>query len=120
MIGSDTRGALEGRISRLLMLGTYVSVGLITVGTILMVVTGRGPLDGAPGFVPARLADDLLTLQPAGFLWLGIVAVLATPLARVVTALGGYLRAGEREMALVAALILAVVALGVVAGTIGG
>lgn len=120
MSGPGSRGALESRIARLLMLGTYASVGLIAVGAVLIVVTGRGPLDGAPGFEPGRIVDDLRTLQPAGFLWLGIIVVLATPLARVATALAGYLRAGEREMALVAALILAVVALGVVAGTIGG
>jgi uncharacterized membrane protein len=102
------------------MVGTYASVGLIAVGAVLMALTGRGPLDGAPAFQPERLPDDLRSLQPAGFLWLGIVVVLATPLARVVTALVGYLRVGEREMALVASLILIVITLGVVAGTMGG
>ena len=111
---------LESRIARLLMLGTYGSIGLVGIGVVLMALTGRGPLEGAPAFEPGRLLDDLRTLQPSVFLWLGIVAVLATPLARVVTALAGYLRAGEREMALVASLILAVVVLGVVAGTLGG
>ena len=111
--------SLESRIARLLMLGTYGSIGLIAVGAVLMVQTGREPLGGAPRFEPGRLLDDLRSLQPSGFLWLGIVAVLATPLARVVTALGGFLRSGEREMALVASLIVAVVALGVVAGTLG-
>ena len=112
--------SLEARIARLLMLGTYGSIALIAVGAVLMAVTGREPLDGAPSFEPGRLVGDLLTLQPSGFLWLGIAAVLVTPLARVVTALAGFLRAGEREMALVAALIFAVVGLGVVAGALGG
>lgn len=110
---------LEARIARLLMAGTYGSIGLIAAGAVLMALNGRDPLDGAPAFDPARLLDDLRALQPAGFLWLGILVVLATPLARVVAALAGYLRAGEREMAVVAALIVVVVAVGVAAGTLG-
>lgn len=119
MSAAGSSRSLESRIARLLMLGSYGSVGLIAVGVLLMALTGRGPLDTAPAFEPGRIADSLRTLQPAGFLWLGIVVVLATPLGRVVMALAGYLRVGEREMALVAALILTVVALGVVAGTLG-
>ena len=61
--------------------------------------------------------DGTLALQPAAFVWLGVLVILATPAARVVTALIGYLRKGEREMAIVAVLILAVIALGVIAST---
>ena len=47
-------------------------------------------------------------------MWLGLLAVVATPAARVVAALIGFVRRGERTMAIVAALILAVIALSVV------
>ncbi len=116
MSGAKPARLLEGRIARLLSVGTAASVGIIAVGVVLMALTGHTPLDVAPAFDPGSLVGSLLGLDPAGFLWLGVVVVLATPLARVVLALAGFLRAGEHEMALVAALIVAVIAVGVVVG----
>lgn len=112
--------SLEARIARLLMAGTYTAMAFMALGVLLMAMTGRSPRDVAPTFDPGRLIDDLASVQPAGFLWAGVLLVLATPLARVVAALAGFVRAGERELALVAALILAVIAAGVVVGTTGG
>lgn len=119
MKATEPARPLEARIARLLMVGTYTAVALIAVGVLLMALTGRSPRDASPSFDPGRLVADLTAIDPAGFLWVGVLVVLATPLARVVAALAGYARAGEREMALVAVLILAVVAAGVVVGTAG-
>ncbi len=104
---------LERSIARLLTVGTYLSVGLLLVGVGLMLVTGIGPLSGGPAFDLTKIGPDLLALRPAGFLWLGLVAVVATPAARVVASLVGYVRGGERTMAIVAGLILLVIALSV-------
>jgi uncharacterized membrane protein len=109
--------SLESSIGRLLTIGTYGSVALIAIGTILLIGAGRSPLDAAPALDPARLPSDLLRLQPAGFLWLGILGVIATPATRVAAALVGFARSGERRMALVAAAILVVIAIGVATGT---
>lgn len=109
--------SLESSIGRLLTVGTYTSVGLIAIGTVLLIGSGRSPLDAAPALDPGRLVADLLGLQPAGFLWLGILGVVATPAARVAAALVGFTRSGERRMALVAAAVLVVIAIGVVTGT---
>jgi uncharacterized membrane protein len=114
---SATSGALESSIGRLLTIGTYVSVGLIAIGTLLLIGAGRSPLDAAPALDPSRLLPDLAGLQPAGFLWLGILGVVATPAARVAAALVGFSRSGERRMAFVAAAILVVIAVGVATGT---
>lgn len=94
-------------------------MALIGVGVVLMTAAGRSPLDVAPALELGRLLGDLASLHPAGFVWLGVLVVLATPAARVVAALIGYLRAGEREMAAVSVLILLVIGLGVAAGTVG-
>ena len=110
---------LEASVARLLMAGTYSAVALIAVGVLLMVLTGRSPRDVAPAFDPGRLVADLVALRPSGFLWSGVLIVLATPLTRVLAALGGYVRAGEREMAVVAGLILGVIVTGVLVGTAG-
>jgi uncharacterized membrane protein len=104
---------LERSIARLLTIGTYASIGLLAVGVVLMLADGIGPLSGGPAFDATRLVPDLVALRPAGFLWLGLIAAVATPAARVLASLIGYARRGEREMAIVASLILAVIALSV-------
>jgi uncharacterized membrane protein len=111
---------LEGRVARVLTVGTLLAVGLLVIGSVLMIAAGRSPLDLAPPFDPARIVADLLALQPVGFLWLGLVVVIATPAARVAAALVGYGRQGERGMALVAGLVLVVIAIGVATGLTGG
>ncbi|MEO8469038.1 MAG: DUF1634 domain-containing protein [Chloroflexota bacterium] len=110
---------MDSRIARLLRLGTYLAIALIAVGVVLMLATGRSPLDVAPAFDPARLVADLAALQPAGFLWLGLVVVLLTPAARVAVAALGYARVGDRSMALIAVLVLLVILTGVLLGTPG-
>jgi uncharacterized membrane protein len=93
-------------------------MALIVLGVIGMIATGRAPLDRAPELDLAAIPRDLLALRPAAFLWLGLIGIVATPSARVAAAGIGYLRGGERGMALVALLVLLVVAVGVVAGVI--
>lgn len=104
---------LERQIARLLTIGSYAAVVLLAAGFVALLGEGRSPLDGGPSLDPARMPGDLVALRPAGFLWLGLLAVIGTPVARVVVALAGYLRGGERGMALVAVAILAVIALSV-------
>jgi uncharacterized membrane protein len=111
------RGApadLDHAIARLLTYGTYVSVALLAVGAVVMFARRIAPFAGGPPFRPELVLDDVIHLRAAGFLWLGLIAVIATPTARVVAALIGFVRRGERTMALVAALVLAVIALSVV------
>jgi uncharacterized membrane protein len=78
-----------------------------------MLANGIGPRSGGPVFDSATLGPDLLAFRPAGVIWLGLIAVVATPAARVLVSLVGYARRGERTMAIVAALILLVIALSV-------
>jgi uncharacterized membrane protein len=111
---------LERSIARLLTVGTYASVALLVVGVVLMLTSGIGPLSGGPVFDPARLVPDLLAFRPGGFLWLGLITVVATPAARVVASLVGYARRGEQRMAIVAALILLVIALSVALAVVTG
>jgi uncharacterized membrane protein len=104
---------LERSIARLLTAGTYSSVAILAAGTALMLASGIQPLAGGPPFDVRQIVDDLAHLKSTGFLWLGLVAVMATPAIRVVVSLVGYLRGGERQMALIAFLVLAVIALSV-------
>lgn len=113
-------GALEVALAHVLQLGTYLSIGLIGIGSVLLFAAGGSPVAGGPPLTLERIVPDLLALRPAGFLWVGIVGVLATPGLRVLRALFGFWRRGEERMALVALLVLVVVAVGVVAGLLSG
>ena len=104
---------LERSIARLLTVGTYASIALLAIGVALLLATGVGPLSGGPVFDQARLVPDLLGARPAGFIWAGLLLIVATPAARVTAALVGYGRAGERSMVVVAALVLVVIAVSV-------
>ena len=110
----------ERRLGRLLITVMYVAVILLLVGVVLMLATGVSPMSGGPGLDPARLVGDVLALAPAGFLWLGLLAVIATPVSRVLGAAIGFIRGGEPLMAAISLAILAVIALGVVVAILAG
>ncbi|MBI3745509.1 MAG: DUF1634 domain-containing protein [Chloroflexi bacterium] len=108
---------LEGGIARLLQTGTYVAIALIAIGVVLMLARGLSPADHAPALDPGRILANLVAQRPEGFLWVGVLVVMLTPAARVVLALVGYARDGEREMVIVSFLILTVIAIGIVLGS---
>jgi uncharacterized membrane protein len=110
----------ERRLGRLLITVTYVAVVLLLLGVVLMLAAGISPLSGGPALEPARLVGDVLALAPSGFLWLGLLAVIATPVSRVLGAAVGFVRGGEPLMAGIALAILAVIALGVLAAILAG
>lgn len=107
-------------IGRLLIGVTYVSALLLTVGVLLMVASGISPLSGGPSLDLTSLVADLLSLQPAGFLWLGLLTVIATPLSRVVAAAIGFALAGDRRMVAVSVAILVVIAVSVATALAAG
>ena len=111
---------LEPALARVLQVGTYVSIALVAAGTVLLLAGGTSPLAGGPALSLGRLASDIAAASPEGFLWLGILGICATPGLRVVGALLGFWRRGERGMVAVALLILAVVAAGVITGLLTG
>ena len=104
---------LERSIARLLTVGTYLSIALLAVGFVLMLAQGISPLEAAPAFDLRSIPSHIAALDPLGFLWLGLIVVVATPSARVAAALLGYERQGDRRMALVAVGILVVIGLSV-------
>ena len=81
-------GRLEHRIARILSVGSVASIVLLVAGTGPPLAAGGSPLDASwPPFEPASLPADLLALQPAAFLYLGLIVAIATPLLRVGVAL---------------------------------
>ena len=109
-----TDAGLERSIARLLSGGTYLAIALLAIGFALMLVNGISPLDPSPPFDVRQIPADILALRPSGFLWLGLIVVIATPSSRVIASLIGYARDGDRRMVVVATAILVVIATSVV------
>jgi len=106
---------VEGWAALVLRAGTLLSVGLLAIGVALMTLAGWSPLDAAwPALDLGRIPGDLLALRPEGFLWLGLLATLSTPLLRVAASVVGFLAAGERRMAGLGTAVLGIIALAVV------
>lgn len=111
---------VEHAIARLLTWGTYLGVAALAIGVVLMLAAGISPLDpDYPALDVSAIPGELLALEPAGFLWAGLLVVIATPPARVATALIGYVAARDRIMATVSAAILVVIAAAVALGAGG-
>jgi uncharacterized membrane protein len=108
---------LDRVVGRLLTIGTYLSVLLLAIGCVLLFAYRILPLAGGPPLEPGVIVDDIVHLRPAGFMWLGLLALLATPIARVGVALFGYAARGEQTMTVVSVLILVVIATSVVLGS---
>ena len=81
---------LDRLIGRLLTIGTYAAVLLIAIGTVLMFASRIDPLAGGPPFEPGLIVDDITHARPVGFIWLGLLVLLATPIARVIVSFFGY------------------------------
>lgn len=105
---------LEDGIARVLEVGTWVSIVFLALGLGLMVLGGLSPYIGGPALDPAGLTAGLLAGRADAFVWVGLLAVVITPTARVVAAVLGYLRQGEREMAMISSGILVVIILSVI------
>jgi uncharacterized membrane protein len=106
--------ATERRLGRLLITATYLSVGLLAIGVVLMISDGISPTSGGPNLDLATLVAQLAALDPAGFLWLGLLVVIAAPIGRVIVAAVAYSREADWLMVAVSIGILVVIAVGVV------
>ena len=115
MVDDDSRpkgveASFERSIGRLLITLTYAAVVLLAIGVVVLFARGISPLSGGPRFDVGRLIPDIVALAPGGFLWLGLLAVIAAPAARVSAAAIAYARVGDRSMVVVAIAILGVLA----------
>jgi uncharacterized membrane protein len=103
----------ERRIGRLLIAITYASVVLLAVGVGLLLASGTSPTAGGPGLNIGSLQMDLVAAAPAGFLWLGLLAVIAAPISRVIVAATAYAAERDWSMVGIALAILAIIAIAV-------
>jgi uncharacterized membrane protein len=113
--------ALDLAVARLLRVGILAAVAILVVGVVLLTIAGRSPLERPfPPFDLPQIAADVVAARPEGFLWLGLMAVIVTPISRVTASLVGYVRNGDRPMILISVGILAVIGTSIVLSVVLG
>jgi uncharacterized membrane protein len=113
----DEMGGLSLTVSRILAIGLAAAVVLLLTGVVLALV-GRGPsLSSATTLtdIPRALA----ALEPGGFLELGLLVLLATPVARVVALAVGFARRRSWGFCGMSLFVLAILGLSVYLGLSG-
>ena len=107
---------VERMVSRVLGIGIVVAVAFMLAGVVLGAARG----DGLPDHVMAL--DDLLPglgeLDPAAYLSLGLLTLIATPFVRVIGSIVAFAVQRDRRYVLVTAVVLVVMCLGVLLGRV--
>jgi uncharacterized membrane protein len=111
-----TMDPIERMVSRILGIGMAVSVALMLAGLVLGVISGEGIPDHVVSL--AGLLPGLADADPAAYLSLGLLALVATPFVRVGGSIVAFARERDRRYVLVTAVVLAVMCLGVVLGKV--
>jgi uncharacterized membrane protein len=105
---------VERTIRAILLVGIAVSVALMAVGLVLGVARGT-MLPRAMVPLPA-LPAALAHLDPAAYLSLGLIVLVATPFVRVVGSLVAFAVERDRTYVLITATVLAVMCFSVLLG----
>ncbi len=112
---NETRTVAAERLSGRLLIGfTYVAVGFLIGGVLGMALAGISPVTGGSSVDVMDIVAALAAFDPAALLLVGIVAVIAAPLARVIVAGLAYASDSDWRMVAVSIAILAIIAIGVV------
>ena len=112
-----TQARFDAMVGAVLLVGVVVSAVLIAIGLGGALTVGwNGSLRGLPvGTVAAtdfsQLLDGLLELRPVAFAQAGLLALLATPVLRVVASVAGFALEGDRVYALITLAVLAILLL---------
>jgi len=111
---SLARKEADLQLNRYVMLvlraGMYISFALLLIGVAIYLVFG-GEVGSVLG--PAEAIQSALNMEAQGWMSLGIICLIATPLAGVFAALVVFARAKEFRFAAVSLMVVGVVALAI-------
>lgn len=108
---------LDRLVSRVLAVGLATAILLLLTGAV-MALAGRGPSPSTMTSV-TDLPRALGALEPGGFLDLGLLVLLATPVARVLALAAGFARAKSWFFCGVSILVLVLLAVSAYLGVSG-
>jgi uncharacterized membrane protein len=109
-----TADRFRSLVSGVLIVGVVTAGSLIALGFATSLLVGwEGSLSGQPDALGdatdfALMGANLAALRPVGFAQLGLVVLLATPVARVGASVLAFLLEGDRLYALITGIVLAV------------
>jgi len=113
----DTIHRLDRMVSRVLAVGLVIAVVLMLTGAVLALV-GRGPSPPSELSV-SDLPRALEAVESEAFLTMGLLALLVTPIARVLALVVGFARAKSRIFCYMGVMVLVVLALSAYLGLVG-
>lgn len=101
-------------IARVLLVGMLLSIAMMLVGLALL---GLNPHTGAGTVLPVdRAFTEITKAHAQPWLSLGILVLILTPLAALLTAVGSFARVRDWEHAIMAAIALLAMAAGLLLG----
>jgi uncharacterized membrane protein len=105
---------IERTVNRILVVGVTVAVALMAAGLVLGVAGG----EGLPSHVVSLgdLPSLLGSFDPAAYLSLGLIVLIATPFARVAGTIVAFAREHDRRYVVITVVVLVVMCLGVALG----
>lgn len=94
---------IDRPVSRVLLIGMEISMALMLIGVILLIThTGSKFSTVLP---PAKALSECMKLHAQGWLSLGILALIVTPVARVIMAIISFAWIRDRKYALVSVVV---------------
>ncbi len=110
---------LRGSVTRVIRSGLLVGAVLTAIGAVGLLVEGNGlgsASSAAP--VPGGLLGGLAHLAPTAFVLLGVIVLVATPLARVALSTALFAAAGNRPFTWLTLGVLSLLAITVLVGVL--
>ncbi|MCC6188068.1 MAG: DUF1634 domain-containing protein [Anaerolineales bacterium] len=111
---SAERRDLDNVVHRLLVIGLGLSSLLMVIGLALDVILHRQMPTAIPDL--REVIVRVVSGRPSGFLSLGLLALLATPIVRVIGSIAAFLYERDWRYALVSLVVLLIVLLSVILG----
>jgi uncharacterized membrane protein len=105
---------INALVHQLLIVGLAAAAVLMVAGVLLGLFTGQGLPDA---MVPlSNLLAELARFNPAAFISLGLLALIATPILRVAGSIVGFAIERDWRYALITTVVLIIVILSIVLG----
>jgi uncharacterized membrane protein len=111
-LASEKPHTVEQKASRVLAIGVWTSAALMAVGLLLSALRGfRVSVPARTPTIPQILQQvGSLELGPVSLLYLGLLALMLTPVLRVISALLGFASEHDRKFTAVSLIILLLLA----------
>ena len=111
---SEQQERLDEALHKLLIIGLAISVVLISIGLVIALVTHQEIPTSMPAL--ADVFSHVFALQPSGFLSLGLLVLIATPVVRVISSFIAFLFEKDWRFAGITFIVLVAVITSVLLG----